>query len=588
MIDGIQDFVGASPCETMVVAYRDGLNARIAETGGLSPVAIMSDSEIAGNQMTVTATYRLVEEVTLNNLRATLLIYEDNVYWCCGYGGADTWQHTTRDLYDESITLENFNDEVTVEHTFTLGGDWDPAEMHAVAYLQNTATKEMVQAQKIGYGGAFDYSLWFDNRMDSVPDGNGMAIFMGTIVNLADQSDTITLEPGDAFGDWPVDFLVCGDDTPYSGPHDIVLGPEEMCEFTVRVHTDAAVEIRDGSFVVTSDATGRAQETDLQVYNGSYSIFFVDDDDGRGDHAPFINALDNLGVLYESYDVDALGASPSYGKMKDFDYVLWHHSFWFQPDPLLDTDVVNLMNYLDNGGSFYLASQAFLNDPLGPGEFITDYLGVASYTLDAEYIDVVGVEGDDIGDGLVLPLDYTIPSLAKGDVIQPGPNAIVNMRDTENQPVCLAHDLTDGGKSVFMAFPFNTISETDPDPNNTATVLQRVLDWLQPQVPANVDDGAVALLSSRIEGARPNPFNPRTEIAIRLSNAGAAGPVELAIYNLEGRRVANLVDGSMSAGRHTVTWTGVSDAGAPVESGVYFVRLTTVEGVRSDKLVLLK
>jgi hypothetical protein len=340
--------------------------------------------------------------------------------------------------------------------------------------------------------------------------------------------------------------------------------------------------------MVTSDATGREQETALQVYNGSYSIFLVDDDGARTDEEQFINALDALGVLYVTFDLNAEGASPSYGQIKDFDYVLWHHSYWYQVDPLTESDVANLMSYLDNGGSLFLTSQMYLNTPLGPPEFITDYLGVDSYILDRNYLQVEGVDGDDIGDGLSLPLDYLINSLAKGDIIEPGPNSIVNMVDPVGDPVCLAHDLAEGGKCVFMAFPFNTISETDPDPNNTVVILQRILDWLEPQIPAGVEDGQVALHSSRIEGARPNPFNPRTEIAIRLSNAGAAGPIELAVYDLEGRRVASLVNGTMRAGAHTVTWTGLSDQGIPVESGVYFARLTTIEGILSEKLVLLK
>jgi hypothetical protein len=57
---------------------------------------------------------------------------------------------------------------------------------------------------------------------------------------------------------------------------------------------------------------------------------------------------------------------------------------------------------------------------------------------------------------------------------------------------------------------------------------------------------------------------------------------------MAGRRVAGVYEGRTTPGDHTVAWAGMSDAGKPVESGVYFARLTTVEGKQGTKLVLLK
>jgi flagellar hook assembly protein FlgD len=138
-----------------------------------------------------------------------------------------------------------------------------------------------------------------------------------------------------------------------------------------------------------------------------------------------------------------------------------------------------------------------------------------------------------------------------------------------------------------MAVALNAVSEVDPDPNNVKTVLERILNWLAPNT-AGVDYDPSTILSSRINGVRPNPFNPRAEIAFTLSSTGAAGPVQLDIFDLEGRKVANLFEGQLPAGPHTRTWNGLTDDGTPVRSGVYFSYLTTQEGTVSEKMVLLK
>ena len=94
--------------------------------------------------------------------------------------------------------------------------------------------------------------------------------------------------------------------------------------------------------------------------------------------------------------------------------------------------------------------------------------------------------------------------------------------------------------------------------------------------------------TATVEAVRPNPFNPRTEILYQVSPRGSDGPVRLEIFDMAGRRVAGVFEGRTTPGDHTIAWTGLSDLGKPVESGVYFARLTTVEGIQGSKLVLLK
>jgi hypothetical protein len=78
----------------------------------------------------------------------------------------------------------------------------------------------------------------------------------------------------------------------------------------------------------------------------------------------------------------------------------------------------------------------------------------------------------------------------------------------------------------------------------------------------------------------PNPFNPTTTIEFAIPTAGH---VELAIFNVLGNRVANLVNTDMTSGNHSV----VFDA-AELGSGIYFYRLTAGNYTEMKKMVLMK
>ena len=83
----------------------------------------------------------------------------------------------------------------------------------------------------------------------------------------------------------------------------------------------------------------------------------------------------------------------------------------------------------------------------------------------------------------------------------------------------------------------------------------------------------------------PNPFNPATVIPFTLSRRGH---VTLSVYDTMGRRIAVLVDGVLPGGSHNIRWDAASNAGFPVASGVYSIRLEGMGAVVSRRIMLLK
>jgi hypothetical protein len=81
-------------------------------------------------------------------------------------------------------------------------------------------------------------------------------------------------------------------------------------------------------------------------------------------------------------------------------------------------------------------------------------------------------------------------------------------------------------------------------------------------------------------GNRPNPFNPSTTIEFTLPSSA---PVRLDVYSISGQKIATLVNGSLSAGNHSVIFDG-----SKYSSGVYFFRFESPGLTTTGKMLLLK
>lgn len=78
----------------------------------------------------------------------------------------------------------------------------------------------------------------------------------------------------------------------------------------------------------------------------------------------------------------------------------------------------------------------------------------------------------------------------------------------------------------------------------------------------------------------PNPFNPVTQIRFSIPSAGF---VNLSVFDLSGRKVAELVNGTNPSGEYSVDFNA-----AGLSSGVYFYRLTTGSFTEVKKMTLMK
>jgi len=102
---------------------------------------------------------------------------------------------------------------------------------------------------------------------------------------------------------------------------------------------------------------------------------------------------------------------------------------------------------------------------------------------------------------------------------------------------------------------------------------------------AGLDNSAVLPAAYSLGLAYPNPFNPVTHIDFAIPESGL---VKLAVYNVMGQQVRQLVNGPLGAGRHVVRWDATNDAGLKVASGVYIYQMEVNGFSQAHKMVLIK
>ena len=83
----------------------------------------------------------------------------------------------------------------------------------------------------------------------------------------------------------------------------------------------------------------------------------------------------------------------------------------------------------------------------------------------------------------------------------------------------------------------------------------------------------------------PNPFNPITSLRYDLTNDGL---VKITVYDMMGRLVKTLLNGSQTAGFKSIQWNATNDRNESVSAGLYLYTIQSGEFRQTRKMVLLK
>ncbi|MBX2822107.1 MAG: S8 family serine peptidase [Rhodothermaceae bacterium] len=204
-------------------------------------------------------------------------------------------------------------------------------------------------------------------------------------------------------------------------------------------------------------------------------------------------------------------------------------------------------------------------------------------------------------------------------------DATVNYRSVDNELDLFEDGFTEAEKFAFISGGIQTTTLTGRDVSTLtsggpysipvdgnieiayALIGGETLDELNTHA-----DAAQQLWEDSIQGLGPNPVsnedpdvgpsfefaladpypNPVRDEAVIQYEVPTSGSIALSIYDILGREVRTLVDESVRAGKHTITWDARDNNGNALASGMYLVTLTspTNEGVKTEtrKMIVLR
>lgn len=131
--------------------------------------------------------------------------------------------------------------------------------------------------------------------------------------------------------------------------------------------------------------------------------------------------------------------------------------------------------------------------------------------------------------------------------------------------------------------PLPTVTEVSPNGTKLLEMKFPVMVFSYRAYKFNwdyIDPGPPKPTSYVLKQNYPNPFNPITNIEFDLPEAQY---VNLKIYDITGREIAQLVNQSMPAQKHIIKWDASN-----FSSGVYFYQITTDNFKVTKKMILLR
>ncbi len=582
VIDGLTH-VYPSPYSAMA----NVINNRLAIP---SPLAFQNMSGLLqGSNMNLSFDLNVETPQAGTNFRLFVIATEEDIpyNWQGQTHCYDVFRQTngnTGEVIDLSVGgVQHFN------RTLPFNAAYNPLGMHAVVFVQNYTTKEIIQAGEFPIAVPYHFSVSYVGAPVQIGASNQVVSYGGTVLNDGGNPDTYNVSVSGVPAGWAYSYT-----TPagtFSGPSTLPLNSQE----SAAINLDLDSQGNSGS--ATVEMTFSSQADPLQVLTLEFrkinglTVLLVDDDNGETRESRYGPSLDAAGVVWDRWDMAAWGTLTSQDLLNAADAVVWFCGAGTIVPSFTADEQQAITDFLAAGGDLFVNGSdigymlADAGSPYYTAQSAAWYASTFRATYQTNFVfgsTISGIAGDPISDGLVnLTLDNTVytPGLLDGVQAAAGANEVWTFN---NQTYKAGTRYANGNSQVvYFSFPFECL----PQASQRDLVMQRIIDYFELSTAGVEDPLAAAPVRSSLGQNVPNPFNPVTVIDYALAQAG---DVSLRVYDLNGRMVRELVNGPQSATRYQVEWDGRDDAGRSLASGVYFYQLKGPGIQETRRMVLAK
>ena len=343
--------------------------------------------------------------------------------------------------------------------------------------------------------------------------------------------------------------------------------------------------------LMISTGDGYTTKLPVDVNLGRANILLVDDDGGATYELFWQLMAAAGGILVDTWEIATQGV------MSMEDLSQYHVLVWLTGDDrtttLTSEEQSLITEYLHTGGRLLLSGQDIGYDLVEDGShsdslFYTNYLH-AQYVSDQiqEYM-VYGTPIDPVGHANVIYFEGSFrgannqnsPSII--EAIEPAVVCMNYLPSWEGAGVRYEDEST-GYRVVYFAFGME--GAAGPLPNSGSALLAKAVDWLS-GTSSVFESQLVNIPESFVLNQNfPNPFNPSTKTRFSLPQPSQ---VTVTIHNTLGQMVRVLHKGKLEADWHTIEWDGRNSDGLEVSSGVYLLRVRTVQPSGTEIVKTLK
>lgn len=447
------------------------MNVVLSHAFDPAPVSISIDSFDPATGA-VSATVKMYSEnLSLNSTPMLFALIEDDV------AGENT--RITRKIISDTITLEGAGNTANFSETFAVDPGWNAANLQVVAFIQG-ADQRILQA-----GSTYDRpeymirAMTTSDRMVFGPS-SGFEFDPITLKNIG-PADTYSIRvvADDApYPGWTVSLRDAGGSV-HTGAYSFSLTADESTTFSAIVNPASRGYI-SYHLEISSPNLSKMLEVPMGYITNDVDMLLIDDDGGNSYEDYFTAALSPTGKAYGLWDL-SVGKLPS--EAQAIPILIWNVGLGY---PSLDpTDRGFLEQYLDAGGALFISGQDVgwdLNDS-GSGNadttFYHDYLHADYLADDTNIMDIDGIPGDPVSDGLMLHIaggdgadneDY--PSrIAPHDADATG---IFSYHGQAWTAAIRSVDSLSSARIVYLAFGYEAID----NPADRRALMRSAVRWL--------------------------------------------------------------------------------------------------------------